>query len=287
MRSVLLVLLLAAIACAPRSASVPGAAAAPPKDPELVDVVVSTLPRGHLPEPARGPTGPEVTTGPYVVSAMALMWISGVKNITVTDVADVELRDDEGARTAFCVSEGARTLPQFSMPLSPYDTPMRAERVGDGATPRFDALSLWANSRHEIHKTDESSIPLARIASINGVAVFAFFEEQARVDVVVRRPPLRSGRARYASFFVTPYEGASSAASCSHARVALPVERGNGATAAIDVAVEHEERVRPLHVDVSVLWLASEPQAHLTTRVRWRGPARDELSLTNLANGPL
>jgi hypothetical protein len=258
------------------------------------EVSVGALPKGHLPgppEPMISPGRSEHVAGILYDGRTNPPRLSGVRD--AEEAVAIDLRDQEGAETSFCLAPSGHSerLASFAMPIPEPELGFRAERIdrGTGGRTKLNAISAWATRSGALHKTSESAIDLMPIAEMSGVEVFAFLEEppsaekRGLVHVIVRRPPLRRGQAQFASFVVTPPEGAYLSTSCTHTRVALPLERGNGATASIDVAVEGELGARGMRVNVSTLWLRSEQEARVSTRMRWVRRESWHLLLTDRA----
>jgi hypothetical protein len=108
---------------------------------------------------------------------------------------------------------------------------------------------------------------------MGGVALFGFMEDRTppAVHFVIsqqtHRTCDRSGHA-----FVSVTDGGDViGAACRRVRVALPLVRGDGSSAAFMVAAEREGSVWAMRVDVSILWLPSQPEGRVTAHLAWQG----------------
>lgn len=138
---------------------------------------------------------------------------------------------------------------------------------------KLTVLRAWAEQSGGMRLMGKATVAMRPIASFNGVDVHAFIDDAAPnfVNVVIKRPALKSGRVRAKPIFGTLPDGVTSNSTCRHVRVVLPLKKGDGATATFNIATETEQGARLVRVNVSTLWLASDPVGRVATRVDWDG----------------
>lgn len=138
---------------------------------------------------------------------------------------------------------------------------------------KLTVLRAWSEQSGGMRLMGKATVAMRPITSFNGVDVHAFIDDSAPnfVNVVIKRPALKSGRVRAKPIFGTLPDGVLSNSTCRHVRVVLPLKKGDGATATFNIATETEQGARLVRVNVSTLWLASDPVGRVATRVDWDG----------------
>jgi hypothetical protein len=273
---------------------------------------VSTLHHAHLKPkiPAAGPkqlanaTKADVIDGIFVLPTdhcrpVGAATLSGLKT---QETFSLPLRDQPEAQSAYCLatfgsgdSDFSRAG-SFSAELDQGGSWVRADRL-EGATPdkmAFHMFTLWADEVGRLQRLDEVKIPLVLLGSFAGASAFAFIDDDGiatkgkpSVDVIIQRPPLKRWRVQGGAFLISApntQQQEAGLSSCTHTWMTLPLEKGNGTANSALVAIETETGARALRVNVSSIWLDSQPHARITTRLQWQGEEDDSINLARLRN---
>jgi hypothetical protein len=265
-----------------------------------LDVAVSKLPRARFPAAPMGAApmaipSDEKVLGIYTDQIDGTPRVTGIKD-RGRALAALSATPDDPPEESYCVLTASAPAARFGSGRGPRSGPagkekifqpgllgyhaqasteerIHAERV-DGQT--LSVITAWQAGG--VRQVGRGTIPMRSIGAMGGVEVLAFVDQDPTspaVNLVVTRPPVKKGRVHGSAFIASLPDGTTAGASCRHARFAFPLERGNGGSATLIVAVETEKGVRPMRVNMSSLWLQSEADARVTARFDWDGPESD------------